>query len=63
MDEEGQVVEDEKYPKLYDPQSCHYKDNGKKYIAWQAIALEIGSSGAVCGPSVDALQNNFSCWC
>ena len=45
MDEERLVVELEKYPDLYDPQSRYYKDNGKKDIAWQAIALEIGSSG------------------
>ncbi|CAL8370387.1 unnamed protein product [Boreogadus saida] len=45
MDDERLVVEVEKYVELYDQSSRHYKDNSKKFIAWRAIALEIGSSG------------------
>ena len=45
MDDERLVVEVEKYVELYDQSTRHYKDNSKKFIAWRAIALEIGSSG------------------
>ena len=45
MDDERLFVEVEKYVELYDQCSRHYKDNSKKDIALQAIALEIGSSG------------------
>ena len=45
MDDERLVVEVEKYVELYDQSSRHYKDNSKKDIALQAIALEICSSG------------------